>query len=127
MNRAEIILGVLAVLGTFFYIVNYPLGAVTIIISLLMLSCLYFCFSFALFNKIQFADIFKKDSFAKISASKVIIAIGTGIALSIILIGILFKILRWPFSNQNLLIGGIMILIISIFSLVKFLKQKRVI
>lgn len=92
-----------------------------------MLSCLYFSFSFTLFNKIQFTDIFKKDSFTKISASKVIIAIGAGIALSIILIGILFKILRWPFSNQNLLIGGIMILIISIFSLVKFLKQKRVI
>ncbi len=125
MKRIEIISGSLAVLGILFYVLNYSFGAMITIISLLTLSGLYFYFGFALFNDIQFREILKKDSYKDISTMRIFGGIGTGIAFSIILIGILFKILRWPFANQNLLIGGIMIFIILILSMIRFLKHKN--
>ncbi|WP_103071439.1 hypothetical protein [Aquimarina sediminis] len=127
MKKIEVVLILGAVLGILFFVLNYPFGAIITIISLLTLSCIYFYFGFALFNRVQFLDIFKKSSFTGISTVSILGAIGAGVALSIVLVGILFKIFRWPFASQNLLIGGIMISVISIFSFVRFLKNgKRV-
>src|SRR5882762_1302875 len=75
------------------------------IISISLLSCIYFYFGFALLNGIGFQAMFKKASYVGISSGRMIGAIGVGFFLSVILIGILFKLQIWMGSVEMITIG----------------------
>ncbi len=113
------------IIGFLIYLLEYPFGAIITIFSLLGLSCLYFYFGFALFNKIPFRRIFKKESYQSISIWRIIGAIVTGFSISIVIVGVLFKIFRWPFANQLLIIGSFFLIITFIVSLIKHIKHKN--
>ncbi|NOX46290.1 MAG: hypothetical protein GXO89_04855 [Chlorobi bacterium] len=76
------------------------------------------------FSKVELRDIFKKDSYKGVSGLRVFGAIGVGMGLSAICLGILFKLEHWPGSNFNLMIGLVTTLIVSIIALIKFFKSK---
>jgi glucan phosphoethanolaminetransferase (alkaline phosphatase superfamily) len=95
------------------------------IIGLSLLSMIYFYFGFALFNGIGFRGVFKKASFANVSTSRIIGAVGFGLALSIISIGILFKLLIWNGANEMLIIGASVLFCILVIAGVTFLMKKK--
>jgi hypothetical protein len=120
MKKTELILYAIAVIALIFKLFHFPGSDILMIISLFFISVMYFIFGFALLNNLRFRELFKTDSFKRISTNQIIGGIGTGIALSIGLIGILFKIQGYPGADINL-IGGM--LTTSILSAIVIFKQ----
>ncbi len=122
MKKIEIVLLIGLILGLIMTIFHLPGSNILTIISLFLLSMLYFYLGFAIFNNIRFRKVFQKKSYKGKSTSRIIIGIGTGLALSVSIIGILFKFQLWPGETVQLGIGlfglGIIILI-SLFNLKK--------
>ena len=63
-------------------------------ISLTALAMIYFYFGFALFNKKRFREIFKKSTYQGLTVKEIGVAIFSGICLSILLVGNMFKVLN---------------------------------
>ncbi|EPR72095.1 hypothetical protein ADIWIN_2934 [Winogradskyella psychrotolerans RS-3] len=104
---------------------TYPYAALLITLLTLLLSILYFVFSFGLLNQIRFRNLFKKESYKDISILRLIGAIGTGLILSILPISILFKFQGWPYGNIILLIGLVSLLPIIAIVIFKFFTHKN--
>lgn len=103
IERATIII---AFLGFLLKLLLVRSGMSIFIIGSSLLSCIYFYFGFALLNGIGFRTMFKKTSYTNINAGRIIGAIGVGIFLSIISIGVLFKLQIWNGSREMLTIGA---------------------
>lgn len=84
-----------------------PIVGTSIIITLagLTLSLLYFIFGFAVFTKIGFRKIFKKDSYANIKPWDIIICVFTGFAFQTLISALVFQIQHWPGTNVMSFIG----------------------
>jgi hypothetical protein len=101
-----------------------PGGGIATVLTLFILTSIYFYLGFALFNGIRFRQIFKKESFKGISNLKMVGAVGTGFSLSMIIIGILFFIQSWPDPKASIIMGLTLILIIMTISLFKYWKTR---
>lgn len=120
MKRTEQILVLLAVLAVILNMALVPGGVAFTLLTLALLSCLYFNFSFALLNGIRFRKLFKKESYQGVSTLQIIGAIGAGFALSILLVGIMFKLLRWPGASINLMTGLLLTIIVTIVCVIRY-------
>src|SRR4051812_16939260 len=105
MKLTERILISLTVLGVLLKLLLIPGASIIFLISIVLLWGLYFVFGFALFNNIRLRNIFKGKSYAHTNALRITGAACTGIVLSMLLNGILFKILHWPGAQVMLLSG----------------------
>jgi hypothetical protein len=81
-------------------------------------------FSFAFFNGIQLRNIFKKVAYTDVSALRIVGAIGTGIALSQTIIGLIFKFNEWPGAFVMMSVGLSGFLVVAIVGLIQFTKNK---
>jgi len=89
------------------------------------LSCLYYILGFALFNNIPARKIFKADSYKGIGTLRILIAIGTGIPLSILTIGFMFSILSYPMAKTLLVVGIVLMAIIITLALIRNAQEKN--
>jgi hypothetical protein len=124
MKKTEIIFVILLFIGLSFKFLLLPLGGTITTLSAMSLSILYYIFGFAYFNQIKLKGIFKKDSYKEASILRIIGSVGTGIALSTILIGILFKVQKWPLANDSLMVGLLLSVPILIIVLIKVIKNR---
>jgi apolipoprotein N-acyltransferase len=125
MKIAEKFLGVSSIVIMLIgFFVRFPYMAITITLTVLLLSMTYFVFSFALFNNVRLRHIFKSGSFKGVSTLRIIGSILVGFVFSIMCIGILFKFQLWPNSDFTLLVGLMCLGILVIISLVRFLSSK---
>tara|TARA_R110002072_G_scaffold161119_1_gene312590 strand:- start:114 stop:695 length:582 start_codon:yes stop_codon:yes gene_type:complete len=118
MKKAESIFSVFILLGIILKLFDVPGNSIILILSFSSLAVIYFNFGFLFFNDIRLRDIFKRESYKKVTAKRTVGAIATGIALSLILIGILFKIEIWPGSSNIIKPGLFLLSIIIIITLV---------
>ncbi len=81
-------------------------------------------FSFALFNGVRFRGIFKSSSYKEIGVARILGAILTGFALSITIIGLLFKFQSWPGALMNIMLGVFALTIAIIVGGIKYAKTK---
>ncbi len=125
MKRAEKILGLIFLLSFILKLIGLPWSGLLILLSLTFLSGLYFCLGFALFNDISFKKIFKKESYLLISKIRIIGSVLLGIVLSIMTLGILFRVYFF-YSGYNiiLLVTLIQLFVILILCVAKFIKRK---
>ncbi len=124
MKKFEKILGIVILISLimkFSFIIG---GDILTILSISLLILIYYPFGFAFFNQIRLRRVFKKDSYKGISGLRIIGAIGVGMGLSAICLGILFKLQHWPGSNINLLAGLVTTMIVLIIALIKYYKCK---
>ena len=124
MRYLEIGLFVLSIFSLSCFLINWPGAALVSTLQLAALSSFYFYLGFAVFNNIGFSKIFNKTSYKSISKLKIIGAICTGISLSILIIGILFKMKGWPGAKFTLMFGVFLSFIISVIALIKFINKK---
>jgi len=128
MKKTEIIFAAMALIGLLFKCLFWPFAGLLITIGLLGLSCFYFYFSFALFNNIPLKKILKKESYtADISEKRdyrILIAVFWGTILSILLTGLLFYLMRWPFAFLLITAGIILSIPMLIISTIRFDKTK---
>jgi hypothetical protein len=120
MKLTEKILAVLILAALILKFLLIPFGGILIVLSLSTLSIIYYPLGFAFFNGIRLRHVFKKEAYKETNAKKIIGAIATGICLSTLIIGVLFKLQNWPGANSMLLIGLTFTLPLAIFVIVKF-------
>lgn len=118
MRIVEIILVVIFCLGAIFKINHYPGGSVLLIVSVCNLALLYGLFSFILLNGIKARHMFKKKSYEKISAFRVLGSIALGFGIWTLMLGVLFKVQMYPGAAIMMLVGFVGTLIpLSVFML----------
>lgn len=123
MKLTEKILAVLITISLFLKLFLIPGGGVLLILAGETLIIMYFAFGFAFFNDVRLRHIFKKNAFAGTNKIRIIGGVGTGICLSNLLTGILFKLQYWPGANSMLLIALMPSFILMIIVLVKLLTK----
>jgi len=124
MKRTELTLIAIAILGFIIGLIGITGGSIFKTLSLGLLALIYFYLGFALFNNIRFRDLFKKNAYSQISKLRIFGAIATGMALSVLTIGILFRIMDWEGAPVMLLVGLPICGIITITATVKYFVDK---
>ncbi len=116
MKKTELALAALSLTGILLYLIPIPGSTALTVFAMLGLSLLYFWLGFALFNNIGGRAIFKKSSYKDVQAVKIIGAIGFGIMLSLLVFGILFKIMMWPGASVMLLLPSMFVTVAAIIT-----------
>lgn len=124
MKRIEFILIGILLVGFLMNLFFLTGGGVLIMLSSLFLALLYYPGGLFLFNDLPFKGVFKRESYAGLTAMKAIVSVVAGIALSLICLGILFKLQSWPGSEVNLLVGLTMLLTVVLIAAYKFKATK---
>lgn len=121
MKLVEKILAIAAFTGLLLMFSLISGGTELFMLSLLSLSGIYFALGFLLFNQIRLRDVTKKETFANLTTIQIVFGVITGIVLSIICVGALFKFLKLPGSNEMLMLG----VFFSILILIGVLVMRR--
>ena len=125
MKKAEIILAILALIGILLSVLHIPGGNILTVLTMTILSMVYFCLSFALLNGLGFRGMIKNDNYKAISALRMVGAVLSGIVFSIAIIGILFRWMMWPGAGAMLLVSIPGFLIMLIIVLIKCFTKKE--
>ena len=124
MKKIEIGLVVFALLSVTLEIFNVVGSSFLSMISFLVLSCLYYGFSFALFNGIGFRGMLKAHSYKGVSLMQILMSIAAGLGLANLLVGILFKMLDLEAAGELLVAGVITISFALVVTIWKFVKER---
>ena len=114
MKLTEKILAIAIVIGLVLKFLFVPGGEDLTLIAFLILACIYYPLGFLFFNQIRLRNIFKKKAYENVTVGKIVMAIIVGINLSIVCVGILFKLLILPGADEMLIIGVAGVLFVSI-------------
>ena len=125
MKKFEKILGLLAVISVILQFFSIPGSVMLLTFSMMLVAILYYPLGFIFFNNIPLRNVFKKEAYKGISTLKIVGTIGLGMGLSLLCIGILFKLNTYPFSSQNLGLGLFTTLIALLVVIYRLLKTKR--
>lgn len=125
MKKFEIILIIGAVIGFLMVLFNIPLNSVVVSLFFVVLGLLYFYLGFALFNGIRLRNIFKADSYNGLGTWRILLAVGTGMALSELTIGFMFTILNYPMAKSLIIFGIVLTVIMIILALIRNTKEKN--
>lgn len=120
MKKTESILLLISIVSVLLELFHVPGGAFMTTVSLSLLSILYMFFGFALLNGIGLRELFKKDSYKKLTALRIIGAIIGGLFLATAITGILFALHQWPGALVNLAAGIIGLAITLVVALIKY-------
>lgn len=123
MRKRELILGLFAVLAILLNLAGIPWDGFLTVTSLTLLAMLYY-FGFPLFIGIRLRDVFTRSAYSHTNAKRIIGAVGFGWALSVIIMGALFKVQFWPGGNVQLAVGLIATGVISIIASIFYFRNK---
>jgi hypothetical protein len=98
-------------------------GDILALFSMLILAALYYPLGFLFFNQIRLRHIFKKAAYKNVTALRIILAIVTGLGLSTIVMGSLFKLLNYTGADAMLFSGLIVTAVVLVISLILLLKN----
>lgn len=124
MKTIEKIFLTFSFIGLLFLLQNYPFSEELLILFLGMLSILYMGFGFFIFNNVSFNNIFRKKTYSN-KVLKIIASFVLGYSLSLLILGVLFKLMNWPFSNEMILIGLFLVFASFIISAFKYNKTQN--
>lgn len=114
-----------AVIGLLMAILNVPSHSLIVSVFFLALSLLYFYLGFALFNGIHLRKMFTAESYKGLGSWRIGVAIGTGIAISQIVIGFMFTILNYPMANTLIQVGLVFTAVILLIASLRNAKEKH--
>jgi hypothetical protein len=126
MRITEITLLALTVISGIWLYALLPGGEHMVMIVMSLLSLLYFGFGFLIFSQVGLRSSFK-GGLQGISAATILASIVTGIAASIVIIGMLFKIMILPGADEMLIIGSFATTFLFVVSVFRFTRSKNAI
>ncbi len=103
---------------------HIPGATATLILSIALLSMIYFYLGIVLFTGVKLKSIFKKESYKSLTTGKIIGSILVGVLLSTMLLGILFKLVNWPGATIMLLTPIMGFIIPFLLIVINYLKSK---
>lgn len=124
MNKTENIIAIIAIIALGLKLIFIEGSGLLTVITFMLLSIIYFYFGFALFNNIKLRKIFKKNSYNEVSSLRILGAVGSGAALSMTTLGIMYKFQSWEGAEIYLGTGLIGLLIIVVIGGLKYSKNK---
>ena len=124
MKTTELILVLLAFTTAILHLLHIPYSGYALALSLLALSFFYYALGFAFFNEIEYKAIFRKKNYQKIKTHHILFAIANGWILSIILIGVMFKLENLPYAGYILSVGFIVTTVFILLSIILYIKTK---
>lgn len=120
MRRTEIILTLLVVAAGIAFYFNLALSGIALVVSVTSMAVLYYLGPL-LFNDIRLRDATKSGAFDNVPLAYLILGFIAGQNLSLLCIGMLFKLMLWPGSEMLLRLGfyslGGWLVVIFAFSL----------
>ncbi|MEO0471928.1 MAG: hypothetical protein AAF206_20040 [Bacteroidota bacterium] len=122
MKHLERITGLFALATLILRLFDGPKFSLPMLGTMLLLSFMHFYLSIGLFNGIRLRQLFDKTQYIDLSRGQIIASIVAGLGLTAITLGVLFKLMYWPGSNELILAGGFLLLGPLIFSLLNFQK-----
>jgi hypothetical protein len=125
MRNTELIIGASAIIGFILKIFMIAGADILLTISLTSLAAYYYFFGFAAIHGISIRNVFRKDSYKGISAMAIIGSIVLGWSLSIIALGILFRLLFLPGGNSQLTIGVATLWVLFIVLIIKYFTKRK--
>lgn len=126
MKIAEFILAGIAFIGLLMNLLLFPGGGAILTVFLSMLSMFYLSLSFLIFNPEIISKQPADQVRSKAKPLRIIGSVGTGIGLSIALVGILFKMMHWPGAAAMLLVGGVVTGIVAVIVIIRIMTTKSV-
>lgn len=114
-----------AAIGALLALLNVPYHSVIVSFLFMALSFLYFYLGFALFNGIHLRKIFTAESYKGLGSWRIGVAIGTGIAISQITIGIMSTILNYPMAKTLLQVGMAFTAVMLLLASIRNAKEKN--
>ena len=124
MKKTEQLLIIVTLITIVLQALNIPGSAMILVIVLSLTAMLYMYLGFAIFNQIGFRQIFRKKSYESVSGMRILGAIAAGFTLSILLTGLLFKIMLWPGSGPMLTVSAFPCMIIMIVGLIRYSRDQ---
>lgn len=124
MKKFEWITGLICLVAIILSLLRIPGSGILALLSFTTLATFYYLFSFAYFNNISSDGLFTKAAYKNTNAKRIIGTIGLGWALSILIIGALFKLKLWPGASMMQLTGLLSIGVILIIALAFYFRNK---
>ena len=124
MKKFEITIAILSIIALVLNMLYIPGTNILAFILLMTYAMLYYPLGFAVLNNIRFRDILKKDAYKETNVKIILGAIFTGMALSEVICGILFKFLFFSGAGFMLIAGLCCLPIIAIVATVKYVKTR---
>jgi hypothetical protein len=124
MKKVEITLVILTAGAIGMYLMSVYGGPLIMAMVLTLLSLFYFFFGFALLNNIGFKSLFKKECYKGLGGVRIVFAVLIGMALSSMVISVLFGLLGW-FGAKPILRSGLVCMAFSaVLLLIEFLINR---
>ncbi|PQJ12665.1 hypothetical protein CJD36_002665 [Flavipsychrobacter stenotrophus] len=101
MKFLEKVFTIMALIGVLIKLAGLTGGLPLIALSLICLSIHYLLCGFFLFNDIRLRDCFKRSSYKEITALKIIGSLVSAVVLSVLIAGILYRLL---YTDGNMMI-----------------------
>ncbi len=124
MKKAEIILGAISIISLILNLFLVPGTEEIYVFSSLFLSAFYLYFSFALFNGVKYRQLMKKIAYKGIGIMRVLSAVTTSSAISMIILGVLFNYQIWSGGNELAFLGIVILSLILVISVIKYFTSK---
>ncbi len=125
MKKLELILIVGAIVGLLMALFHGPYYRLVTMLFFTSLGCLYYFFGFALLNNVPGRKIFKSDSYKGLGTWRILIAIGTGWAISTLVLGYLFSIRSYPMAELFLVVGSVFTAIMLLLASIRYVKERH--
>jgi hypothetical protein len=125
MKVFEQILVAIALLGFLMKVMLIRGGSELLFLGCTLGALFYWSLSFATFNHIPLSAIFKKTSYANVSAGRILGSIGLGMALCTIIIGIQYRLLLLGGAAEMITIGAASLTVLLLAALLVMVFKKR--
>lgn len=124
MKKAEILISIFSFIAFMCYILLIDGGEIFTTLILLFFSLFYLVCGFALLNRIQISNIFKKQSYYGLNILRIICSILIGFALSIAVLGVMYGLLTFAGVKVMLWKGLSALAIALLFISIEFIINK---
>jgi len=114
LRKLEMFLYFMVLVGLVFWKMHWPFGGMFLMLSLGLLSVLYFFGFTMLINKIPGRKFLSREGRASKSSTGIVVGIVAGILLQTSVLGLLFGIMGWPMWGTFCTIGAPMAILLGL-------------
>lgn len=97
-------------------------GDTLVFVSLFTLSVFYFIFSIVILNKMDFKQIFQRQSYDNISSLRALYSMFCSVAFYSFLTGLMFRTFNWENATLTFWLGVLLLSVCLIISLIKYMQ-----
>lgn len=123
MKKAECILASLAIISVVLKLCSVDGAILLSTVSFITLSLFYLALSFLLLNDISLKNIFYRVAYKHANGKHILWALASGFSLCVGILGVLFKLNKWPGGSMLLVMGMLFLICVVTVSLIRYVPR----